>query len=155
MKLLVTGGTGFVMSVLGRHWLETDSSARLMVLDAAPLDAAATRYFAPVAERLEVVVADVTQPHTWRGALGSDVTHIVHGATITPLSRGTAAEAKREPEAEDPGRIVEVNTMGTVAILDWAHGGSFGSPSRGPWCRKPTTDAPRPSRFRTDRRSVR
>ena len=48
------------------------------------------------------------------------MTHIVHGATITPLSRGTAAEAKREPEAENPGRIIEVNTMGTVAILDWA-----------------------------------
>jgi UDP-glucose 4-epimerase len=120
MRLLVTGGTGFVMSVLGRHWLDTDSSARLTVLDAAPLDAAAVRYFAPVAERLNVVVADITRPHTWREALGGDVTHIVHGATITPLSRGTAAEAQREPEAEDPARIIEVNTMGTVAILDWA-----------------------------------
>jgi UDP-glucose 4-epimerase len=120
MKLLVTGGTGFVMSVLGRHWLDTDSSARLTVLDAAPLDAAAVRYFAPVAERLNVVVADITRPHTWHDALGDDVTHIVHGATITPLSRGTAAEARREPEAEDPARIIEVNTMGTVAILDWA-----------------------------------
>src|ERR1700722_1820318 len=120
MKLLVTGGTGFVMSVLGRHWLDADSSARLLVLDAAPLDAAAVRYFAPVAERLTVVVADITRPHTWREALGGDVTHIVHGATITPISRGTAAEAKRESEADDPGRIIEVNTMGTVAILDWA-----------------------------------
>jgi UDP-glucose 4-epimerase len=121
MKLLVTGGSGFVMSVLGRHWLDADPAARLIVLDAAPLDAAAVRYFAPVAERLEVVVADVTRPDTWREALkGNDVTHIVHGATITPISRGTAAEAKREPEAENPGRILEVNTMGTVAMLDWA-----------------------------------
>ncbi len=109
------------MSVLGRHWLDADPTARLIVLDAAPLDAAAVRYFAPVAERLEVVVADVTRPDTWREALeGKDITHIVHGATITPISRGTAAEAKREPEAENPGRIIEVNTMGTVAILDWA-----------------------------------
>ena len=121
MKLLVTGGTGFVMSVLGRHWLDADPTAQLIVLDAAPLDAAAVRYFAPVAERLTVVVADVTRPDTWRDALdGGDVTHIVHGATVTPISRGTAAEAKREPEAENPGRIIEVNTMGTVAILDWA-----------------------------------
>ncbi len=44
----------------------------------------------------------------------------MHGATVTPLSRGTAAEAKREPEAEDPGRILDVNIMGTVAMLDWA-----------------------------------
>ncbi len=121
MKLLVTGGTGFVMSVLGRRWLDADPAARLVVLDAAPFDAAAMRYFAPVAERLEVVVADVTKPTTWGVALErDDVTHIVHGATITPLSRGTAAEAQREPEAENPGRIIEVNTMGTVAILDWA-----------------------------------
>ena len=55
MKLLVTGGSGFVMSVLGRHWLDADPAARLIVLDAAPLDAAAVRYFAPVAGRLEVV----------------------------------------------------------------------------------------------------
>jgi UDP-glucose 4-epimerase len=121
MKLLVTGGTGFVMSVLGRQWLDADTSARLIILDAAPMDAAAVRYFAPVAERLTVVVADLTQSDTWRDALaGSDVTHIVHGAAVTPISRGTEAEAQREPEAENPSRIIEVNTMGTVTILDWA-----------------------------------
>ena len=121
MTLLVTGGTGFVMSVLGRHWLDADPTARLVVLDSAPLDAAAVRYFAPVAERLSVIVADVTRPETWREALdGAGITHIVHGATVTPLSRGTALEAKREPEADNPGRITEVNVMGTVAVLDWA-----------------------------------
>ena len=40
MTLLVTGATGFVMSVLARHWLEADPTARLVVLDASPLDAA-------------------------------------------------------------------------------------------------------------------
>ncbi|HXA37145.1 MAG TPA: NAD(P)-dependent oxidoreductase [Steroidobacteraceae bacterium] len=121
MTLLVTGATGFVMSVLGRHWLDADPRERLTVLDAAPLDAAAARYFAPVADRLDAVIADVTRPDTWRAALaGRGITHIVHGATVTPLSRGTAAEAKREPEAEDPGRIIDVNVMGTVALLDWA-----------------------------------
>jgi nucleoside-diphosphate-sugar epimerase len=44
----------------------------------------------------------------------------VHGATITPVSRGTAAEAKREPEADQPARIIDVNVMGTVALLEWA-----------------------------------
>jgi UDP-glucose 4-epimerase len=109
------------MSVLGRYWLDADPQARLAVLDSAPLDAAASRYFAPVMGRMQVVVADVTRPETWRAAMpGSEITHIVHGATITPLSRGTAAEAKREPEAENPGRIIDVNVMGTVAVLDWA-----------------------------------
>jgi UDP-glucose 4-epimerase len=121
MTLLVTGATGFVMSVLARHWLDADPEARLVVLDAAPLDAAALRYFAKVSDRLTVIVADVTRPEDWRTALAAcGVTHIVHGATITPLSRGTAAEAKREPEAENPARIIDVNVMGTVAVLEWA-----------------------------------
>lgn len=121
MTLLITGATGFVMSVLARQWLDAEPRARLVILDASPADAAAVRYFAPVADRLSVVVADITRPDTWRGTLARhDITHIVHGATITPISRGTAREAKREPEAENPARIVDVNVMGTVALLDWA-----------------------------------
>jgi UDP-glucose 4-epimerase len=121
MTLLVTGATGFVMSVLGHYWLERDPRALLVVLDASPLDAAAQRYFARFGDRLTVVVADVTQPDNWRAALaGHAVRHIVHGATITPISRGTVAEARREPEAESPGRIIDVNVMGTVAMLEWA-----------------------------------
>jgi UDP-glucose 4-epimerase len=121
MTLLVTGATGFVMSVVARQWLQADSAERVVVLDAAPLDAAARRYFAPVAARVSVVVADVTRPQEWHAALdGKDVTHIVHGATITPISRGTVAEGKREPEAENSARIIDVNVMGTVAVLEWA-----------------------------------
>ena len=37
MTLLVTGATGFVMSVVARHWLESDPGARLVVLDASHL----------------------------------------------------------------------------------------------------------------------
>ncbi len=129
MTLLVTGATGFVMSVLGRHWLDAHPDQRLVVLDCAAPDAAAVRYFAPVRDRLDVVVADVTRPDTWAAALeGRDITHVVHGATVTPLSRGTAAEAVREPEAENPARIIDVNVMGTVAVLDWAR--SRGVPPR-------------------------
>jgi len=121
MRLLVTGATGFVMSVLARHWLEADPGACLVILDAAPLDAAAERYFSRFASRLAVVVADVTRPESWRETLAPHgITHIVHGATITPISRGTASEARREPEAENPSRIIDVNVMGTVAMLDWA-----------------------------------
>src|SRR5579863_320598 len=120
MTLLVTGATGFVMSVLARHWLR-DPAARLVGLDSSPPDAAAQRYFAGLSERFSVVIADVTQPESWRSAVAAhSVTHIVHGATITPLSRGTVAEAKREPEAENPHRIIDINVMGTVAVLEWA-----------------------------------
>src|SRR5690348_13911663 len=121
MSLLITGGTGFVMSVLARHWLEVEPRARLVIIDSAAPDAAAIRYFAPVAERITFVVADITRPSGWREALASHaITHVVHGATITPISRGTAREARKEPEADDPARIVDVNLMGTVALLEWA-----------------------------------
>jgi nucleoside-diphosphate-sugar epimerase len=121
MTLLVTGATGFVMSVLARHWLETHPTEHVLVLDAAPLDAAAQRFFAPVADRLTVIIGDVTQPATWHHALGQHtVTYVVHGATVTPISRGSVTEAKHEPEAENPARIIDVNVMGTVAMLDWA-----------------------------------
>src|SRR3569832_217150 len=121
MTLLVPGGTGFVMSVLARQWLESQPTARAVILDASPMDEAAKRYFAPGAGRLTTSVADITKPDTWHNALAQhNITHVVHGATITPISRGTAREAKREPEAENSARIVEVNLMGTVALLDWA-----------------------------------
>jgi UDP-glucose 4-epimerase len=121
MTLLVTGATGFVMSVLARHWLEAHPAEHVLVLDAAPLDAAAQRFFAPVADRLTVLIGDVTKPETWQHALGQHtISYIVHGATVTPISRGSVAEAKHEPEAENPARIIDVNVMGTVAMLDWA-----------------------------------
>jgi UDP-glucose 4-epimerase len=126
MTLLVTGATGFVMSVVARHWLEADPDERVVVLDAAPLDAAAKRYFAPFKDRMKVVTADVTRPEQWRDALsGEDVRHVVHGATVTPISRGSAAEARSEPEGENPGRIIDVNVMGTVAVLDWVRSQSL------------------------------
>src|SRR5919204_3423066 len=39
---------------------------------------------------------------------------------MTLLVTGSAAEAKRQPEAEDPARIIDINLMGTVRMLDWA-----------------------------------
>lgn len=121
MKLLITGASGFVMSVLGRSWLQCDPRAQLVVLDAAPLDPPALRYFAPVMERIEIVTADVTLPHTWQPALADKgITHVVHGATITPIARGTLTAARREPEAQAPRRTLDVNIMGTVALLEWA-----------------------------------
>ncbi|MDX8439718.1 NAD-dependent epimerase/dehydratase family protein [Mesorhizobium australafricanum] len=121
MTLLVTGGTGFVMSVVARAWLDRDPQASAVILDRSGLDVAAEKYFAPVRDRLTVIAADVLDPAAWSAPLDKQgITAIVHGATITPISRGSASEAKRQPEAEDPARIVDVNLMGTVRMLDWA-----------------------------------
>ncbi|CDX40174.1 Nucleoside-diphosphate-sugar epimerase [Mesorhizobium sp. ORS 3359] len=121
MTLLVTGGTGFVMSVVARAWLDRDPHARAVILDRSGLDQAAEKHFAPVRDRLTVISADILAPEAWSATLDRQgITAIVHGATITPISRGSASEAKRQPEAEDPARIVDVNLMGTVRMLDWA-----------------------------------
>ncbi|TJV74279.1 MAG: NAD(P)-dependent oxidoreductase [Mesorhizobium sp.] len=121
MTLLVTGGTGFVMSVVARAWLDRDPQARAVILDRSGLDAAAEKHFATVRDRLTVISADILDPEAWSATLDRQgITVIVHGATITPISRGSASEAKRQPEAEDPARIVDVNLMGTVRMLDWA-----------------------------------
>lgn len=121
MTLLVTGGTGFVMSVVARAWLDRYPQARAVILDRSGLDAAAESHFAPVRDRLTVISADILDPKSWSATLDKQgITAIVHGATITPISRGSASEAKRQPEAEDPARIVDVNLMGTVRMLDWA-----------------------------------
>jgi len=121
MTLLVTGAAGFVMSVLTRHWLEADADARVVTLDAAPFDQAAQRSFAPFKNRMKVVTSDIVHSEQWLEALGGeDIRHVVHGATVTPISRGSAAEARGEPEAAFPRRIIDANVMGTVALLDWA-----------------------------------
>jgi UDP-glucose 4-epimerase len=120
MTLLITGATGFVMSVLARHWLECDPDARVVALDQSPPDEAAIRHFAPVANRLTVLTADLTRPG-WEADLASHaITRIVHGATVTPLSAGTAASAQDNPEAAQAARVIEVNLMGTVNVLEWA-----------------------------------
>lgn len=121
MTLLVTGATGFAMSVVIRTWLDADPGNRAVGLDRAPPDDAARSYFAPVADRLTLVEGDVTAPESWRAALDAhDIRGVVHGATVTPISRGSAREAAREPEAERPAAILDTNLMGTVRLLDWA-----------------------------------
>ncbi len=122
MTLLVTGG-GFVLSNLARLWLESDTQARVVVLDAAPLDAIAERFFAPVRDRLEFVAADVCDPAAWQ-PLGDEygITRIVHGATITPVPYVDTGGTRHEPEREAARRILEVNVMGAVNALEFARG---------------------------------
>jgi len=119
MTLLVTGGTGFVMSVVAREWLDRDPAARAIILDRSGLDAMAEKFFAPVRDRLTLVTADILEPSTWSAALDAHgITAIVHGATVTPNSR--PSDPSRPPEAENPAQIVDVNLMGTVRMLEWA-----------------------------------
>ncbi len=111
MTLLITGGTGFVMSNLARHWLESDAQATAIILDAASPDMACERFFAPVRDRLTFSLGDVTDARVWQSLAGAGITRLVHGATITPST---------ERERERPQQILEVNFNGTVQALEFA-----------------------------------
>lgn len=110
--LLVTGGTGFVMSNVALRWLEGDPSASCVVLDAAAPDALARRMFGSLGERLAFVHGDVRDASVWASVVREfEITHVVHGATLTSARDDDVAQARA---------TVEVNLMGTVAALEAA-----------------------------------
>ena len=118
MHLLVTGGTGFVMAHVVRQHLRADPAARATVVDIAPPDAAFRRFFAGLEPRIQIVVADLTDPAAC-AALPADVDAVVHGAAVTP-HRFTAADGTLHwPERDTPLRVIETNIMGTAWMLDW------------------------------------
>ena len=119
MKAVVTGGGGFVMANIVRRWLESDPGHRAVAVDASPMDDAARRYFAPVADRLRFVEGDVAAPNLW-ARLPTDADYVVHGAAVTPHAYTDAEGRRRDPEREDPLRVVNVNVMGTAQALNWA-----------------------------------
>ncbi|MBV9701714.1 MAG: NAD(P)-dependent oxidoreductase, partial [Methylobacteriaceae bacterium] len=102
-----------------RHWLEAEPTDTAVCVDAAPLDAAAARYFAPVADRLELAQGDVTAPEMW-AQLPKDADFVVHGAAVTPHAFIDASGRQHDPEREDPVRVLTVNILGTARALDWA-----------------------------------
>jgi len=120
MTLLVTGGTGFVMSNLVRHWLESDPKARAIVIDSAPPDALAVRYFSGLQSRLSLVTADLRDPNAF-DAIGqkTTITHLVHGAAVTSINRMTlAADGSSGLAGALPA--LETNFLGTARVLAWA-----------------------------------
>jgi len=112
MTLLVTGGTGFVMSHVLLNWLRDDPGARANSVDLAPPDAMAQRFFEPGADRLEVVTGDIRDPAVLAGLAGRPIRYMVHGAAITP---GVGAR-----ERARAALTVGVNVMGTVHALELA-----------------------------------
>jgi UDP-glucose 4-epimerase len=118
MKAVVTGGGGFVMANFLRHWLMVDPGNTAVCLDAAPLDAAAQRYFAPMRDRLEAVQGDVSDARTWQ-ALPSDADYVVHGAAVTSHAYTDPSGRRREPERENALQVLTTNILGTAQALEW------------------------------------
>lgn len=110
MTLLVTGGVGFVMSNLVRHWLESYPEDECVVLDSARPDRVTHRFFGSLGDRMRFVEADIRDASVWPVDL-ERITHVVHGATIT---------SPAQAEVEAARWFIDVNVMGTLAVLEWA-----------------------------------
>jgi nucleoside-diphosphate-sugar epimerase len=112
MSVLVTGGTGFVASNIARRLLTSDPEQHVVVLDLAPPDRLVAEFFEDVADRVEFIAADVTDPVSLAG-LPDSVTRVVHAATVT----------HHVPwELDRPRLFVDVNVGGTINVFQWARG---------------------------------
>lgn len=112
MTLLVTGGTGLVMSNVILDWLQNDPRARVVCVDLGEPDAVAQRFFAPVIGRIDFLAADLRDPGSLETLVDRGITHIAHGAAITP---GVGAREKAQAAL-----TVGVNVMGTVHVMELA-----------------------------------
>ena len=121
MTVLITGGNGFVMSNFARHWIESHPDEKVVILDAAAPDQMAQNFFASIAHKIRWVQASILEPEIWTRQIDrNEITHIVHGATLTPHPYIGKEGANRDPEREGPRRVLDVNVAGTVEVLEWA-----------------------------------
>jgi UDP-glucose 4-epimerase len=119
--LLVTGAAGFIMSHVARQWLERSADGKVLAIDAAALDDQAARFFAPVADRLEFVQADILDQALWSSLdHRNDVGAIVHGATVTSIDGLVHAECRGRPGLSGAREPIKVNIDGTLNVLQWA-----------------------------------
>ena len=117
MTLLVTGGTGFVLSHVVRQWLERSEREEVIVVDRASFDASAEVFFRPVRERIRMILADVVDTVSWTGGVDPDeVTELIAGAALSPITNDPAVS----PDREAPAETVRVNIMGAARTFDWA-----------------------------------
>jgi dTDP-glucose 4,6-dehydratase len=106
MKVLVTGGAGFIGSNFVHRTLETHPAATVTVLDALTY-AGSTASLAGVEDRIRFVQGDVAD-----GAL---VDRLVADSDIVVHF---AAESHNDNSLSDPGPFIRTNLIGTYTILE-------------------------------------
>ncbi len=110
--ILITGGTGFVMSNVVKHLLQNNPNTQLITLDLEPLSALTEEFFAAGRHRLTHIQGDIRDLQLLQHISNEHpITHIIHAATITHSSAW---------EQTHPAKYLDVNIMGTVNVLEWA-----------------------------------
>jgi UDP-glucose 4-epimerase len=117
MRLLVTGGSGFVLSNIVFEWLSSVPGSSAVVFDLPRAwDVEVRAFLAQFLEsgRLDFFAGSVSDSTSWQAlenAHGTRFTHIIAGAAITP----TVADEKRMAQS-----ILEVNLFGCIHALEFA-----------------------------------
>lgn len=109
MTVLVTGATGFIGLHVVKDLAETGRS--VLALDKNPPDRLAESFLRGVRASVQFLQVDLTAPETLKAAVREPVAAIVHAAVVTSTP---------EVEAREPERVVAVNVVGTVRMLEVA-----------------------------------
>ncbi len=109
---VVTGGTGFLMVHVIREWLAATPGARVTVVGRTAPGLEVTDYLGPLTDRTTFVAGDVRHPEDWTEVVKGPVDLLVHGAALCPMTQAEEIALWAE--------TVDVNVMGTVAMLKWA-----------------------------------
>jgi UDP-glucose 4-epimerase len=113
MELLVTGGTGFVMSHVMRQWVERGDDYRVTSVDVFPPDQALLDFLEPYAGQVRLIEGSVTEQSFWENELGDLAPdYFIHGAAMTPNRNGSEKSQART--------VIEVNVQGVLNALEWA-----------------------------------
>ena len=108
VKLLITGGAGFIGANFVHHTVEAHPEYDVVVVDAFTY-AGHRSSLAPVAERITIVEADICDEEAMDEAMaGCDV--VVH----------FAAESHVDRSIDDPGPFLRTNISGTETLLRMA-----------------------------------
>jgi len=110
MRLLVTGGAGFIGSNFARYWVEQHPEDHVVVYDV--LTYAGNRpNLSDIEDRIVFVQGDICDPHAAEKALrGEGIDTIVH----------FAAESHNSLAVLNPGLFFRTNVLGTQTMLEAA-----------------------------------
>ena len=108
MRILITGGSGFVCLNIAQKLLMEGND--VFIYDKASLPSPALEEFLQLNGKLTILQADIKDRDCLERAVTENrITHIIHGAAVTPSA---------EQERDDPQRIIQINFGGTLNVLD-------------------------------------